>query len=312
MPPRSTCPPHFPDAALMTLVRSTPLAICITDADGCFQVVNAAYCRLYGYTEEELLGEEFTLVVAPEHREMMRTMHRAFIETGEDNDPLIGKPGARAEWEVLDRQGRSISILAEAVRLEDDQGNVYKATFVVDISEHKALERSLRKANQRLTQIAMYDELTGLQSRRAGLERLEAEIHEQQRYGHPLCIAVIDLDGFKQINDTHGHAIGDEILVGIAELLRRSLRESDAAIRLGGDELLLVLPGVTLDQATQAVERIRQALAATPLTRLALEMTLSAGIADYRNESQDALLERADRALYRAKRRGRNRLAQAT
>nr|WP_106419086.1 GGDEF domain-containing protein [Salinicola tamaricis] len=134
---------------------------------------------------------------------------------------------------MFNRQGKPISILAEAVRVEDDQGNVYKATFVVDISEHKALERSLREANQRLTQIAMYDELTGLQSRRAGLDRLEAEIHEHQRYGQPLCIAVIDLDGFKQINDTHGHAIGDEILVGIAKLLRQSLRESDAAVRLG-------------------------------------------------------------------------------
>lgn len=311
MPPRSTSPPHFSDAALMTLIRSTPLAICITDAEGRFQMVNAAYCKLYGYAEEELLGEEFTLVLASEHRDMMRRMHRAFIETGEDSDPLIGTPGSRAEWEVVNRQGKTISILAEAVRVEDDQGNVYKATFVVDISEHKTLERSLREANQRLTQIAMYDELTGLQSRHAGLDRLEAEIHEHQRYGQPLCIAVIDLDGFKQINDTHGHAIGDEILVGVAELLRQSLRESDAAVRLGGDELLLVLPGVTLDQATQAVERIRQALASTPLTSHSLEVTLSAGVAAYRDESQDTLLERADRALYRAKRRGRNRLAQA-
>ncbi|MFC0269804.1 sensor domain-containing diguanylate cyclase [Kushneria aurantia] len=308
----ATSQPHFSDIDLLKLVRSTPLAICITNAEGRFTMVNNAYCRLYDYDESELLGRDFTMVLAPQYRDVMRTMHQEFINSGSETDALNSRDQLQAEWEVINRHGQPITILADAVRIQDAEGNDYKATFVIDISARKALERRLQEANEQLTRLAMYDELTALLNRRAGLERLSEAMHEYQRYGHALSIAMMDLDHFKRINDTHGHGAGDAVLVAVADTLRRELRESDTGVRLGGEELLLILPGIGVDAARLAVDRIRQALEAEPLGEQRLRVTFSAGVAEYRGESRDHLLESADRALYEAKAQGRNRVLEAS
>ncbi|QFU02913.1 putative diguanylate cyclase YdaM [Halomonas sp. THAF5a] len=278
-----------------TVIRAAPIGICITDAEGRFEMVNPAYCEFYGYREEELLGQPFTLVVPAADRARMNDLHARFIA----GDSALEDT---QECEVQGKDGRPRSILAKAARIHDGQGRVKKVTFVVDITERKAME-------QRLAYLAHHDELTGLLNRRAGLDLLEEEIRRSRRYGTPLCVANCDLDHFKRVNDRHGHAVGDRVLREAGALMQATMRRHDHVIRLGGEEFLLLLPGVPREEASQAVERLRAQLASTPITDERIPLTLSAGVAQLAgDEPADALLERADRALYDAKHAGRNRV----
>lgn len=277
------------------VIRAAPIGICITDAEGRFEMVNPAYCEFYGYREEELLGRHFTLVVPAADHARMNDLHARFIAGDSDMEDT-------QECEVQGKDGRPRSILAKAARIQDARGRVKKVSFVVDITERKAME-------QRLEFLAHHDELTGLLNRRAGLGLLEEEIRRSRRYATPLCVASCDLDHFKRVNDRHGHAVGDRVLREAGELMQATMRQHDHVIRLGGEEFLLLLPGVAQEEAGQAVERLRERLASTPLAAARIRLTLSAGIAQLQDDEQaDALLERADRALYGAKHAGRNQV----
>ncbi|XKE46112.1 diguanylate cyclase [Halomonas organivorans] len=293
MPLNLTHPDNLP-----RLIRAAPLGICITDAEGIFEMVNPAYCDFYGYREEELLGRHFTMLVPEADRARLDELHDRFIRGQADQE-------MRQEWEVMRKDGELRSIIAEAARIVDDQGEVKKATFITDITERKRLER-------RLDFLARHDELTGLLNRRAGMARLDEEIARGHRHTTPLCVAICDLDHFKQINDRHGHGVGDEALAAVAEVMQSELRRYDVLARLGGEEFLVILPGATLSEAERSIERLRRRLAETPLASPGLSLTLSAGLAALEEgDAGDALLERADRALYRAKREGRNRVTPA-
>ncbi|SDM21956.1 PAS domain S-box-containing protein/diguanylate cyclase (GGDEF) domain-containing protein [Franzmannia pantelleriensis] len=281
------------------VIEAAPVGICITDPDGRFEMVNPTYCEFYGYDQEELLGESFTMVVPTANQHYMDELHRRFIRGDETRE-------LRGEWEVKRKDGEVRTILADAVRIHGDDGRPRKVTFVVDITARKQLERDLEEMNQRLTYLATHDELTGLLNRRAGLDRLSEEMHRSNRYGVELCIALFDLDHFKQVNDRHGHAVGDEVLRQLAALVKHQLRESDLVIRLGGEEFLAVMPSVDTAGAEQAMQRVRHTLANAPLTDERLSITLSAGVVGYHEQTATQLLEQADKALYRAKHAGRN------
>jgi diguanylate cyclase len=158
---------------------------------------------------------------------------------------------------------------------------------------------------------ASEDPLTGLANRRLLDRRLAAEIARARREIKPLSAISLDLDHFKRVNDTFGHAAGDEVLVHVAHILRAELRGADLAARSGGEEFCLLLPGIAGDDAWSVAERIRQRVEANP-TELeggtSVPVTVSLGIATLQqDDSADALLARADQAMYRAKRDGRNR-----
>ncbi|MDR9438112.1 MAG: sensor domain-containing diguanylate cyclase [Halomonas sp.] len=277
------------------VIQAAPIGICVTDAEGRFEMVNPAYCEFYGYREEELLGQPFTLVVPEANRPLLDELHARFIAGDSDLETT-------QEWEVQGRDGEPMNILAKAARILDGQGHVKKVTFVLDITDRKRLE-------ERLEFLAHHDELTGLLNRRAGLGLLEEEILRSRRYGTPLCVATCDLDHFKRVNDRHGHAVGDSVLRDVAHLMKDAMRQHDRVIRLGGEEFLILLPGVGREGACRAVERLRQCLETTPVADEGLALTLSAGVAELQgNEEADALMERADRALYCAKDQGRNRV----
>ncbi|MDC8803023.1 sensor domain-containing diguanylate cyclase [Halomonas pacifica] len=283
----------LPQDNLPRIIHAAPIGICITNAEGRFEMVNPAYCDFYGYAEEELLGRHFTQVVPEAERARLTEQHRAFIHGEADQE-------CREEHEVRCKNGERRTILAEASRLVDAQGEVKKVTYVVDITRQNALQR-------RLAFLASHDELTGLLNRRAGMSRLDEEIRRGQRYGTLLSVAIIDLDHFKRINDRHGHAVGDEVLCETAALMRQELRASDALVRLGGEEFLVILPGVDRPRALEAIERLRRLIELTPMGQPGLALTLSAGVANWQaEESSHLLLERADKVLYRAKARGRN------
>jgi diguanylate cyclase (GGDEF)-like protein len=160
---------------------------------------------------------------------------------------------------------------------------------------------------------ALVDGLTGLANRRAAADALHGEAARAERLQTPLSVVLADLDGFKDVNDEYGHAVGDEVLRAFAEVLRETVRESDVAGRWGGEEFLLLLPGADLGGAMQLAERIRLGLAERRIPSAPdLRVTASFGVAEYSGESNsEQLVEAADSALYRAKRAGKDRVVRA-
>ena len=157
---------------------------------------------------------------------------------------------------------------------------------------------------------ALVDSLTGLANRRASAEALQAELARAGRLGTPLSVVLVDLDGFKDVNDAHGHSVGDEVLRAFADVLRETLRDSDIAGRWGGEEFLLLLPGADEDGAVHLAERVRTGLSSRAIPGApGLRVTASFGVAEHRSESESQqLVAAADEALYRAKRAGKDRI----
>ncbi len=287
------------------VIKTAPLGICITDPNGRFEMVNPAYCQFYGYREDELLGQHFSLVVPKAYQARMTRLHDEFMR-GEEPHEL------RQEWEVRCKNGEKRTIIAEAARIEGDDSKPRKVTFIVDITQRKQLEERLKQVNERLAYMAHHDELTGLINRRQGLKRLEEELERCKRYGGKLSIAMFDLDNFKTVNDTYGHSTGDSVLKEVTAVVNEHLRATDYQIRLGGEEFLVIMPGIDADAAYIAIDRVRRYVAETACTNQQLNVTLSAGIACYVEASSTRMLDRADKAMYQAKQAGRNRVVIAS
>ncbi|WP_189387389.1 GGDEF domain-containing protein [Bacterioplanes sanyensis] len=180
-------------------------------------------------------------------------------------------------------------------------------TYLRDAYRHK--NRELRQALSRIEELAVTDELTGLYNRRYLLRAMEKHAALADREGLSFVAVFVDIDHFKSINDRYGHSIGDQVLVELAMVLRRSVREADMAARYGGEEFVLLLSGVTLEEAQAAMERIRTALMQGRFSAQQVPLTVSMGIAHFRiGETVESLLNRSDRLLYEAKRQGRNRI----
>ncbi len=172
----------------------------------------------------------------------------------------------------------------------------------------------LKEAYKRIEELAELDELTGAFNRRCVMRVLDEEIARSARGGAPCSIALIDLDHFKRINDSHGHPIGDEVLRTFAITMFANIRNVDRFGRYGGEEFLLVLPDMPNDGAMHALERLRAIVADLDWSAFSpgMKVTLSAGVATLKpGETTDTFLARADTALYAAKAKGRNRIAQA-
>jgi diguanylate cyclase (GGDEF)-like protein len=179
---------------------------------------------------------------------------------------------------------------------------------------HRALQ-ARHAAQRELERLATQDELTGLLNRRAFLEAAEAEFRRARRYGRPTAVILLDVDHFKQINDTHGHAAGDEVLRRFAEAVVSTLRTADFIGRIGGEEFAALLPETSRPEAQTVAERVRERVAALRVGDgpLAFAVAVSAGLTvlEPTDERLEDVLERADRALYQAKQTGRNRVATA-
>lgn len=282
------------------IVQAAPLGICVTDERGTHEQVNPHYCELYGYGEEELLGRHFSMVAPEEQRQALACLHDQFIREG---------LGGQGEWHLRTRRGEQKTILADAVRITGDDGRPRKVTFSIDISQRTRLEQALRRSNEELQHLAITDGLTGLYNRRHILLRLEEELHRAQRYGLPLCIFLFDLDHFKCVNDTHGHAVGDSVLEAVSAMLRHELRGVDLIARYGGEEFLVVLPNVDHPAALAAAERMLLAMRGLEPGVPGLRVTLSGGVVQaLPDETAARLIQRADMCLYGAKGAGRDRI----
>jgi diguanylate cyclase (GGDEF)-like protein len=181
-------------------------------------------------------------------------------------------------------------------------------TLVVTVLLANALSLSNRRQLETLRRMANVDPLTGAGNRRAQNLKLGAAHAIFRRSNSPASILILDIDHFKKINDTHGHIVGDEVLVALCEMLRRSTRATESLYRYGGEEFLLVAEQSALDTAVNMAEKLRSQIARQVFAD-GIQLTVSIGVAELQSgESKEAWLGRADAALYRAKGQGRNRV----
>mgnify|MGYP002780109240 CR=1 FL=1 len=209
----------------------------------------------------------------------------------------------REALELLGRQTQHLLELRKHVI--EQRGQLAERDAVARRSEAEVADLSRR--NEQLEYHARHDPLTGLLNR-AALDHLRASpACALPRCAAPYALLLVDVDHFKQVNDRHGHLLGDRALRTVADAVRGVLRDGDVAVRYGGEEILVVLPGTRLDGAMEVGERIRQAVARAPLP---FPLTVSVGAASGEPgiDVPEAVFERADQALYRAKAAGRDRL----
>lgn len=181
------------------------------------------------------------------------------------------------------------------------------ALFELMAAEQRIAE--LEKALAEARDVACTDPLTGALNRRGFEQACVCERARAQRDGKLLALALIDLDDFKELNDTAGHHVGDQVLVRLVELLHRSLRPSDVLCRFGGEEFVLLLPVRAVDEAQAAVARLLREFAAQRIAGIERPLTFSAGVVvQYADEGLESAIERADAATYAAKRAGKNRV----
>jgi two-component system cell cycle response regulator len=175
------------------------------------------------------------------------------------------------------------------------------------------LQKELRETNKRLELLSITDGLTKLYNHRHFQDELARAFEESARYERPLSLAIIDLDFFKKVNDTYGHAIGDEVLKAVALMFQESIRSTDLAARYGGEEFAVMMPETDVDDAIKFAEKIRSLVEGTPIGTQAasIAVTVSVGVSTVphsRIHSAKELIVSADKALYRAKKGGRNQV----
>lgn len=270
--------------------------IVIIDPAGRILDANAAFTHITGYARDEVLGRPLSMLRAGRQTP-------AFYS---DMDKTLARYG---QWsgEVWNRRKSGEDYLEattiSAVRGADGHTLNYVA-LVTDITKVKAQQ-------QQLEHIAHYDALTNLPNRVLLADRLQQAMIQCQRRGRSLAVAYLDLDGFKEVNDRHGHTIGDDLLVALARRMKSALREADTLARIGGDEFVAVL--VDLEQLQDSlpmlVRLLQSASAPVRLPGATLQVSASIGVTLYPEDASDAeqLLRHADQAMYQAKQAGRNR-----
>jgi len=281
-----------------SLVQNSTDVVAVLDADRRITYISPSVEAVLGWSPEELVGlPARTLVYAPDR------------ETAEaDGHPVAFEPGVVHVYEAraARRLGGFRWVQARITNLLDDPAVAGLVCNFSDISER-------REMTERLRYFAYNDPLTGLPNRVAFLERLEQAVARAKRHGTSLAVLFIDLDEFKEVNDSFGHAAGDTVLHSVAGRLRSCTRPEDTLARLGGDEFTVLIEDIDrLDQAEVVARRLLERIALPfVLGGRSIELTCSIGIAggDGGGEDPDELLRRADLAMYQAKAVGRNRVA---
>ncbi len=281
------------EQSIRALFAAAPVAMALIRVEDSIALFANGRCAdLFGLPLDEIPGQKAPdFYVDPHDRERIRA--RAFQDGMVDGEVVRMKR----------RNGEEFWALLSA-RIIEFEGEAALLAGISDVTEQKVLE-------ERLRDLATKDELTGLCNRRHFIELAEIELSRSRRKSAPTSLAMLDIDHFKLVNDHFGHATGDRALFELARAMKETLRGSDISARLGGEEFVVLLPETTLEGALAVTERLRERVgrAEVPIGdgRLA-KITVSAGIAELLpTEGLDALLKRADDALYLAKERGRNR-----
>ena len=270
---------------------NAPIGMALVAPDGRFIKVNRALCELTGYAEMSLLVRSFQAITHSDDLDA----DLAYVE-----DVLAGRRRTyQMEKRYYHADGHVIWVMLSVSLVRDAAGEpLYFISQIEDITQRKQREEALREQAEQLAVIASTDPLTGLSTRRAWDVAIAERTRRRKGSVAPFAVALIDLDGLKEINDTLGHHAGDDALAATAVAFRAVLRDGDLVARLGGDEFAILVPDADLQATLALAERI---LAALPEP-----LTASAGIAVWDGqETSTDLQRRADEALYAAKRDGK-------
>ncbi len=280
---------------LRVAFETAPIGMAFFNTEGEYLRVNSALCGLLDRPRDELLGRRDQEFTHPDHRASDVAAAWRILEGEIDT--------WQTEKRFLRPDGSAVWVIANLTFLRDEDGHAltWLGQFQ-DITERKALEERLRR-------LADEDPLTGLPNRR-GLERsIRLALEMSDRHGLEGALLMIDLDGFKEINDTYGHAVGDAALEAVAGSLRRRLRATDVLARVGGDEFAVLLRATSGDPAQRLATVLVREVRATTLAEGLPEVSLAAsiGVADFGTPplpTVEALLAQADAAMYSSKRSG--------
>ena len=268
-----------------------------------FVRVNRRLCEMTGYSEDELLRLTGREISHPEDVDVINAQ-RPSLYAGEID-------AVRVEKRYLRKDGSVIWVAFTMVVERNAAGEPqYEIAFFDDITARKQAEAALRESEERFRQLAHHDTLTSLPNRALFYDRLRQTLALAKRNSWTVGVMLVDLDRFKTVNDTLGHAVGDKLLRQVAERLSKSVRTSDTVARLGGDEFAVVLNNLSAPEDTAVVGQKIVAAFQAPfqVEGHSLLSTLSIGAALYPNDStdQETLLKNADAAMYRSKEAGRN------
>jgi two-component system cell cycle response regulator len=283
------------------LFENVPIACFTVDIEGSIREWNLAAQQLYGYTKEEVLHQPFyTRVFRGASASKMHEILQRVIQ---------GSVMAGLESEDYDSEGNLHYVIRSVFPIRNPNREVVGAIVaVVDVTYRVEYENQLKALNQKLQSLAVTDGLTGLHNHRAFQDYLEEQFQTAMRNKQPLALILMDVDHFKQYNDTYGHQAGDEVLRQVAQILQANVREGDFVARYGGEEFVIVLPRTDLESAVAVAERLRRAVESAEWHLRPI--TGSFGVACIRPdmETRQELIEAADQALYQAKKNGRNRV----
>lgn len=299
-----------------------------TDARMRFTYISSADQKLRGFARDEVIGTTVRDNLTPQGQALFDKAVQQ--NAGMNLQPKNGQV-QKYEWPMRHKNQSEIWIEMTSVPIYGSDGHVngfqgmgrditgrrqHEATL---LESHHQLEAQLQAAAEEksvLQELATRDALTGLYNRRFLDAALSRELARSTRDGKPLAAIMIDLDHFKNVNDQYGHAAGDEVLVALAELLKRGARESDLICRHGGEEFVVIMPNMSANQALDRVESWRKQLEQTRVVygKFQIAITLSAGIAVFpdHGDNPSQLLANADHMLYRSKESGRNRISVCT
>lgn len=292
---RETSRVEASDRQLRDMLDAALDAHVVMDARGRITRWNAQAEAMFGWRREEIIGKELAdTMIPPAFRDAHRIGLGRYLKTGEG--PLMNR---RVELEALRKNGIAFPVELTVTPIGTADGPAFSA-FLRDISERRQVEQQLRR-------LALHDALTGLPNRLLLYDRAEQAFAIAKRTTSSVALLLMDLDGFKDINDAYGHHVGDVLLQEVSVRLRTGLRESDTVARLGGDEFAVLLPETDVAGALAAARTLRASLDA-PLTIEGVRMPISSsvGVSLFPAHGEDplTLLRRADIAMYAAKRRG--------
>jgi len=273
-----------------------------TDLEGIVLSWNLGAKKLYGYSENEMIGKHISIIYRKGERDRLKKEIRSrLLDTGIYNEDLI----------FITKSNDTIDIALSITLLKDEYGNtIGRIGINQDITERKKAEDTFNEQKNILHYQALHDVLTGLPNRLLFQDRLKHGIKSAERHTSGLAIFFIDLDKFKQINDSLGHDVGDSVLKAVAKRLKRVIREEDTLARLGGDEFTVIMNNLKYPENAEILAKKILKVLAEPLyiDGHILYITGSIGISLYPQDANEAkaLLKYADTAMYKAKEEGHN------
>ena len=300
---------------LRTIIDNIPDPVFVKDQQHRWMIINQAFCQFSGYGKYELLGKSELDVFPLDEAKVLRAQDESVFEHNQSQED---------EATFTDAYNNTHRIATKRSLHQDGAGNVFLVGVIRDITERKHMEDQLRqlaldlsrdntqlkRSATQLKHDAYHDELTGLGNRKLFLESLEQSLEWGEINGQFVGLLFVDLDGFKEVNDSLGHDLGDHLLKIIAKRMVNELRSSDIVSRLGGDEFTVILPGIKkLEYSSIVAEKLIKTISqVVSLGEKQANVTASIGISVYPNDgdNMDDLIRKADRAMYQAKEMGRN------